>query len=56
MIWLINRIKCVFGKHQPAVYYGAISIKDINRELHRIEYGNRMRCPICKKQIKIDFS
>lgn len=53
LVW--NRIKCLFGKHGEAAYCGEIKIIDIDRERHRIEYGNVKRCPNCRKVMGVDF-
>lgn len=52
-IW--KRILCIFNKHGEAAYCGEIKIIDIDRDRHRIEYGNVKRCPNCHEIMCVDF-
>ncbi len=53
-IWI--NLSCHFGRHLPGEYCGEIAILDIDRATHRIEYGNRKKCPNCGKPTSIDYS
>lgn len=51
-----QRLFCVFGFHLPAEHCGEVKIRYMNGETGEIDYGNVMRCPRCKKYIRLDNS